>query len=479
MPLLGHDTYPAIIASRIQNFSDFIGTFTEVLMDGRLWAGEFYRPMGNLLLAFDYALWGTHPNGYQITSMGVWCAAIVVLYRLCRSWLGGHAWIGPSFAAIVFALHPAVLSVLPYPGRRTETLMLLFVALALLALPQARAQKGSPKGRLQFWTAGLMTLLAVASKETGVIAIALVFLHQFLLGRGGRLKDRLFYACRASLPSGMAAAVVLTGRFFVIGGIGGYHEQAGDKADFLSKILLYTPDYLSAVFVSGSLFSPDRAGVATGVSLCLIVGLGLRCVYVNRGRIEEPADTLDRVPTALVLGGVWLVMAIGLACSSLNFSPRYILPMTFATGLILGALAEGIVLVFRRKKGMQRTEPILAGAALVAIMLVVLGGSAIGTDYPELQIAARSHTQLLDAFDERFANSSASEQIHAALPDRIPVKSRAVDDFWVIAPWGLQAWLELEYPDRKYEVRLTQWPPGMAKSGYWPVALIPIQPTLN
>ena len=43
--LLGWDTYATIIASRIESSADFWGTFSEVMMDGRLVFGDFYRPV--------------------------------------------------------------------------------------------------------------------------------------------------------------------------------------------------------------------------------------------------------------------------------------------------------------------------------------------------------------------------------------------------------------------------------------------------
>jgi hypothetical protein len=53
LELMGWDTYPLIAASRIQDLGDFLGSFTEELMDGRYPAGHFYRPITNLSFAFD------------------------------------------------------------------------------------------------------------------------------------------------------------------------------------------------------------------------------------------------------------------------------------------------------------------------------------------------------------------------------------------------------------------------------------------
>ena len=58
MALLGFDTYAVILASRIRGVPDLAGTFTEVWMDGRLPLGDFYRPVSNLSISLDYAIWG-------------------------------------------------------------------------------------------------------------------------------------------------------------------------------------------------------------------------------------------------------------------------------------------------------------------------------------------------------------------------------------------------------------------------------------
>ena len=54
-PLLGFDSYPEILTSRILDLDDFIGTFTEQTSED-FYPSAFYRPVLNLSLAADYAL---------------------------------------------------------------------------------------------------------------------------------------------------------------------------------------------------------------------------------------------------------------------------------------------------------------------------------------------------------------------------------------------------------------------------------------
>ncbi len=48
----------------------------------------------------------------------------------------------------------------------------------------------------------------------------------------------------------------------------------------------------------------------------------------------------------------------------------------------------------------------------------------------------------------------------------------------MIAPWGLEAWLELAYPDRPYTVSLTTRT-AVPAADFWSVTLVPVQRSEN
>ena len=54
--LLGWDAYPIVLTSRIDSLAGFFETFGDRLMDGR-YPGVFYRPLFELTIALDHALW--------------------------------------------------------------------------------------------------------------------------------------------------------------------------------------------------------------------------------------------------------------------------------------------------------------------------------------------------------------------------------------------------------------------------------------
>jgi len=52
----------------------------------------------------------------------------------------------------------------------------------------------------------------------------------------------------------------------------------------------------------------------------------------------------------------------------------------------------------------------------------------------------------------------------------VPVAAKAVDDAWMISPWGLEAWLEIVYPERRFKVLSAQGK-GVPIQEVWSVRL--------
>ena len=69
LALLGWDSYPLILAGRMQSAAEFAATFSEELMDGAYPLGHFWRPVVHLSFGVDYALGGLEPFRYHATSL--------------------------------------------------------------------------------------------------------------------------------------------------------------------------------------------------------------------------------------------------------------------------------------------------------------------------------------------------------------------------------------------------------------------------
>jgi hypothetical protein len=364
---------------------------------------------------------------------------------------------------VFFALHPATLSILPYPARRTETLMLLFVALALLALP-TRAAGSARRGSM---LAGILALGAAMSKETGVIAVPLIFTHQLVFSEAAAPARRVVDSALFAMPAAVFSLAFVGLRFMVIGGMGGYH--IGSDAPYATKVMMFGPQYLTATLASGDFDVPGSRGP---IALLICVGIAAVALLLVRRGGEPTHPTAPRTLQTLCVAGGWLAGSLLLACLSMQFSPRYVMPMSLAVGMLLGALLEGARFELLERAGASRALALGAVGAIALSAFVALNGTALATPYHELRQATRTQRQLLAALSHRIGRATDFEYIHVDLQRRVPVEARAVDDLWMIAPWGLEAWLELTHPERPYTVSKTTRL-GVPTAEYWSVTLNP------
>jgi 4-amino-4-deoxy-L-arabinose transferase-like glycosyltransferase len=172
----------------------------------------------------------------------------------------------------------------------------------------------------------------------------------------------------------------------------------------------------------------------------------------------------------LALG--WLMPSLLIACASIHFSPRYALPMLAAFAMILGALGEGVGALLRRARGRERCFAVGSGLALLVVCGAALHGSPPITPYPELAKATKIQTDLLASIKQRLGTASSDKSLSVDLPRKVMVSATAVDHLWMMAPWTLEAWLELEYPERRFEVRRVE-AQGKSSQRVWSVMVIP------
>ncbi len=473
-PILGYDSFALIITSRIRSHSEFIDTFTNVMMDGRLDVGDFYRPVANLSYALDYALGGFEPNGYQLTSLLTFCAAVLVLYLLMRRLLGPNAWIGPTLATLFFALHPATLTILPYVARRSVPLMLIFAGLALLALPK-QAGRGDWRRLL---LAGLLAAFSMASKANGICTLGLIFIHQALSAQTQGIGEALRRGARAVAIAIGPSLVVLLARVSVIGGIGGYHIS--ESQSYAEKFVDWGPKYVASILSPEYWSSPALDLLLPLASALLLIGLCIGIIWKNW---QSGGTCLDGIPRVICLGAAFFGALVILAANSMHFTPRYSMAMSFATALVIGAVAEAATrLAFgRADRGGVPVEasrpgvlPILLAGGLAAVCGMALQGSILIRSYPEWTRATRTQTQFLTALEQKIESSPPYEYIAVNIRRSEPVISRTVEPFWMLAPWGLQAWLDLRFPERPYKVILTPRH-GVDTIVFAPVTLHPLR----
>jgi len=447
--LLGFDTFPLIVSSRVESGSDLAGLFGERLMDGR-YPSAFYRPLTSASFALDYALWGLDPFGYQLTSALIFTALLLALaglgFALGRERAGVRApWWGVALPAL-FALHPSWYEVVPIPARRADLLCCAFTAAAVGFAIARRA-----------WAAGCAALLAIAAKESGYAVPLLIAAAAWLFDDARRARSRAAGALRVAAPALAVAGCALAVRFAILGSVGGHRAELS-ATDAISQVPGIAVTLLRGVALSG-------AAGQTAAWTALLVGLGLAFFGLAAAREQRAANPQAR---ALGLGVCWIaVFALTYAAAGWIGAWYYMLPAVGAA-IVLTALVAWLVHIarLRDERGLVR-----ASCALAALLLVAVAGwqasfSPFFRHYGEWGRATGVAAGFLDELDERIRESSAGSVIEApalpmwALPrEGVPGVSGAA----IFSDYSVQAWADLVHPDRR--VRVLGLPEGILPPG--------------
>ena len=468
--LLGMDSYPIILTSRVQSLGDLWGNFSERLMDG-YYPADFYRPLLNLSFALDYALWGLSAAGYQLSNVLYFAGCAAALYAFLisrpatRAWSpqggsrpAGYALVGVSF----FLFHPLQFEVLPFPPRRPELLCSMFVLLALAA----EAHSGWRSRVLS----GAATLLALASKETAAILPALVFFRVLLYpgpdqrrvgGVGDEQRLRWFTAGRRAGLSAVSVVVYLAARFAVLGGMGG-------RGSITPAIVLEAiPENLVTLLRTVTFPASPDSWTMAGIWLLLGLPLLIAAIW-RRGSDRQPWLT------DLGFSAVWLVLLASIYSLSGRLSPWYTAMAIVPFGVALSGICEGYGSWLRQSSGQpgspestSRWSPIGRGAAyrtagaagLIGVVMLLslsqLRWSPVFRSYPLWRRATVEDRAILARFKKVLEQAEAGSMTRI-LADKKKIKGKGAALMFqgvvLQAHYSLQAWAALFYPDREVRV---------------------------
>ncbi|MBU0638969.1 MAG: hypothetical protein KKB50_08905 [Planctomycetes bacterium] len=445
--LLGWDSYPIIITSRVQSLGDFAGNFTEKLMDGR-YSSDFYRPLLNLSFAGDYALWQLEPFGYQLTNVLLFAACAAALYTLARRLAGPRAYVAPWVTMLFFLLHSTNHEIVPVPPRRPEILCGLFMALSLWAQssPRALALRRPPI------LPAIFGLLAIASKETGLVLPALSFAAVLLYSPRTGLPQRFRHAFIALVPHVVAVAVMIAARVAVIGGLGGHGNASVVRA---------FADYPNAsVALLRWLIFPQTTMLETRAGLGLLIGVGATlalvalCRLIWRQRVAATAAQRT-VLRAGLLGAWWLAIIMLLYSATGLIHQWYLLLPTAGLAIFVGAVADGLVAGLRIKAAPLRTASALALLLLTALLGWQARYSPYVQRYDEWQRASDAGREFLTELRAQLEHAPAGSVVQAPpLPLQVPPRtgSATVYGTSIVRDYSVQAWAELVFPHRRIRV---------------------------
>lgn len=451
--LVGNDTYPQILTSRVQSAGDLWDNFSQPLAAGYLEA-SFYRPVQSLSIALDEALWGLRPIGYQLSTMLAFTVCIVLLYLTIRKLTGPGAWLAPLVGTLLFVLHPALLTVLPAPCRRAELLASVFLLAALLVLPSTAERRHW----LRLILAGLFVLLASASKEIGVMGFALVFLHQLLFVDRGRLGRRVGPAALATLPALVGVALYLTARTLVLGGLGGYYFK--EPEPFFELLPRWCAQLAVDMLCPWSFVA---AWAPLTLALLPLTILGLLAIGIlGRGLLSRTSEA-RRAACLVAIGLAWIVPLVAVLGLNQLYGPWYALVPAVGLSLVVAGLVQGALAMAPGRRG-SPVPCVVSAVALLAALAVPLHASPLHTEYAEWSVASelleRTQTdleQLIDAArDGECVTARVPVRVTPRAPQRRPYEPSAarprICGVVIFKYEGVSAWVALRYPARNVRV---------------------------
>ncbi|MBM3992372.1 MAG: hypothetical protein FJ298_15405 [Planctomycetes bacterium] len=425
--LWGWDVYPLIAAGRVDGLGGVAATFGDELMGGRYPLGRYWRPLVHLSFGLDHALFGLDPLGYHLTDLALLAANVLAVATLARRWISERA---ALVGAVVFGGNLVHADVLAVPARRADSLALLFTLLALTSVFARRR-----------FLAALAVAAALASKESGAIAVLVASGAAFALAQGER-RERWRQALRAAWPAWCAFALTLGVRTWALGGLGGSREAQVSAAwsDALASLARYFP----------AAFAPTQARLLGGGAFSCAVALAAVALYVVLAR-RDARRTL--VPLLL-----WFVALASLTAISRAERGWYELPFVALNGLFAAALFER---AFARV-GIQRALALPMLAWALASLFPWRAAS------PELIAAGESARVYLGQVESAVRNASAGSAVRApGLPQELRDPRPWLDGrertFAVLAPYSVAAFVELAFPGRAVRV-VPPAPPSLPDS---------------
>lgn len=456
--LLGWDTFPEIASARVRGLDDLLGTFTEQTTGG-VYPFSFYRPVFNLSLALDFALWGTRPFGYHLTDAALAGLCALSLFILARRLLGAGGGTGAWTAVVVFLILPVHGEVMPLPSRRMDVLCGLFAMLALASQTAALERRS----RLVGLAPGLLTLLAVGSKEAGVVLPPLVFALVLSLRATRPVRERLAGAVIATAPHALAVALVFAARLAVLGELGGHGTTS------LQGGLTRLPQALGTVVIGlSSLVRTDAPGLGPDrVAAVGLVALGAGIALVGWGATTGPgASSEDREArarrgprVAIGLAAAWILL-LGVVYGINGFVQAwYLLQPGLALALLLGGVAQRATFTFREEPRPSSPRRVVAAAALLVVTLAVavqLRHSPLLHGFGHWSRGSLLLERYLDLVAERIEAAEDGELIGVPLPPIwIPTDANTTGSrqATLLHVYSLPSWAELRYPRRRIDFR--------------------------
>jgi hypothetical protein len=172
---------------------------------------DYYRPLVMLAFASIYHLLGPAPGWFHLITVAVHILAMYLTYRLASETTGNKT--VAAIAAGIFGLHPTKVETAAWISGLSDSLAAVFFLASIIGYLKWR-KTAVHRGRTLAMSLTLL-LLAFLSKESAILAPALIGIYEFTATQG-RFADRLRATFRSVWPFATVTLIAVTIRALVV-----------------------------------------------------------------------------------------------------------------------------------------------------------------------------------------------------------------------------------------------------------------------
>ena len=299
----------------------------------------YYRPLVQLTLKADHALWGSKPAGYHVTSFALHLINVLLVALIGRRVLSRKGWI---LAAVYFGITPTHASSVLWICGRTDLLCATFYLGTAWMLIESKARREMWHGAI----VALLTFGALLSKEMAISLPLVSLLIAYAIERrdGHALRD----SAVAVAPIFCAFVLYIALRFALFGN---FLQNPLQTATSTSAILTNVARYAVTLTFPLDLeilkpFFRSHPNLLLGASVVIAGG----CIYFAR--------SIGRDRTLLVLLGC---VALSLIPVLRVFGPWYLYIPSVGVALFVGRAFELVERGIKRKAAISWALVLLLG----------------------------------------------------------------------------------------------------------------------
>jgi len=217
----------------ITNLPEFFGSST--FFNGEKLTGVYYRPLMTTTFSLIYSIFGTNTFAYHFVQLSLYIASAYILFLVFRHFFKKQTL--ALFLSLLFLIHHLNFQIVYSIPTMQDALFFFFGILAIWTLISHESNKS-------LWVVVAYLMLAMFSKESGVLFVIVTFLYLFWFDRD-RIRT-LFYR----LVGPIILYLIL--RFNAVGMAGSSHAAPINNLDLVER--LFTAPSVLFFYISKLVF---------------------------------------------------------------------------------------------------------------------------------------------------------------------------------------------------------------------------------